>query len=1356
MECSILIDSGADRSIISLDFYNSIPRESLRSTNTLTAGKLSGVSGYNLEVMGEAQLEFKIGEQKFTHKFSIVKGVIRPALLGSDFLRTFGATLDYKNYTLTIGGFVVLCKQKGEIAQSRALIQTVDTVTIPPQSIMTIDVRANIPGYTGDYILIPYENAPVLKDQPGLLLPNMLVSNNSLLMSVINTTGREYTFRRGRVVGIAEGVDVVGEVAFVSTEDPPKPECPESEVLHVSNTSDLTERQQAEFQDLLNKHNTLFAKTDRELGRTDLVEMEIDTGDHPPIHQRPYRSPLSQRTVIEQHVNDMLSADVIKSSSSPWASPLVTVPKKDGTTRFCVDYRKLNNVSVRNAYPLPNIDDIFTHLGNAKFYSCLDLKSGYWQIRMADKDKAKTAFTSHLGLFEFNVMPFGLTNAPSVFQELMNKVLSGVRNRYAIAYLDDVIVFSETFDDHLEHLRDVFQRLENAGLKLKRSKCDFFKRKVHYLGHIISAQGIEPDPEKIAVIKGLQPPKTVRDVRAFIGMANFYRKFIPNFAEIAKPMTNLTRHNARFFWGPEEQGAFDVLKEKLTQAPVLAYADPALSYKLYTDASEQAVGAVLTQVTPEGERVIQYISHKLKDGPRKWPVIEREAFAIVYAIAKLRHFLLGSRFTVYTDHKPLRTLFTSEMRNTRVQKWAVLINEYGCNIEYFPGKKNVCADMMSRAPQGSWSNGELNSSEIDVIDSDDILDFTYDNEDGSGDTQTPADDPVSLLKGSGIHDLQRNDGQYSLIIEGLEKGLQHDSFVLDEGNLYHLSSPVRNDPEPRMQLVVPTDLVHVVLEAFHDNNGHMGIDKTYSKIRFRYFWYNMYRDVVEHIQKCEPCVMRKSHKKATPMQDMPIPNYPFEIVGIDTCGPYSLTNGENRYLVTIIDHFSGWPEAFPVKDKSAMSIAGVLCKEFLPRHSCPRIILSDQGTEYCNEVINVLSREMNIHRVRTAPYHPQTNGKTERFHRAMNDMLAKTVRPDHSDWDECIAAALMAYRTSVNDTTRFTPFFLVYGRDPILPLDTLLRPKFKYMGEDYIPTMLQRLHIAYTHSKENTLEARERNKAYIARNAASQEYNVGDAVYYRDKTYVPGTTSKFKSPWKPFYRVIEITSPVNVRIKNQLTGTTKLVNVGDVKLAHPEANWDTNRPEPQYICSKGSVARPTEQPERVQPVRQARLTLHNEKSSKESDDSQSPTGETQLSGGQCGSRITINDDSAELLSPSLLADAGSDDNPQAPDLSVSEGDAPTSSDGTSVERHGYNLRPRPQLGPPYLEQHPSRVPKRKLLETSVTLPTAKVHRRDDSEQMDCDEVSSLSNCSGAHDNCGRPTKSWYEAVISYVVDLMLE
>ena len=207
--------------------------------------------------------------------------------------------------------------------------------------------------------------------------------------------------------------------------------------------------------------------------------MEIETGDHPPIHQRPYRSPLSQRTVIE-HVNDMLSANVIRSSSSPWASPLVTVPKKDGTTRFCVDYRKLNNVSVRNAYPLPNNDDIFTHLGKAKFYSCLDLKSGYWQIKMATKDKAKTAFTSHQGLFELNVMPFGLNNAPSVFQELMNKVLSGVQNRYAIAYLDDVIIFLETFEDHLGHLCDVLQRLENTGLKLKRSKCDFFKRKMPY------------------------------------------------------------------------------------------------------------------------------------------------------------------------------------------------------------------------------------------------------------------------------------------------------------------------------------------------------------------------------------------------------------------------------------------------------------------------------------------------------------------------------------------------------------------------------------------------------------------------------------------------------------------------------------------------------------------------------------------------------------------------------------------------------------------------------------------------------------------------------------------------------------
>ena len=304
-------------------------------------------------------------------------------------------------------------------------------------------------------------------------------------------------------------------------------------------------------------------------------------------------------------------------------------------------------------------------------------------------------------------------------------------------------------------------------------------------------------------------------MRAFIGMANYYRKFIPIFTKIAKPLTNLTRH-ARFSWGPEEQGAFEVLKGRLMQAPVLAYADPSLPYKLYTDASDQAVGALLTQVTPEGERVIQCISHKLKEGPRKWPVIEREAFAIVYAIAKLRHFLLGSKFTVYTDHKLLRTLFTSEMRNTRVQKRAVLINEYRCDIKYFPGKKNVCANMMSRAPAGSWSNDDLNNSEIDVIDSDAILNFNSNVESETEETQCSTEECMPLLQNYDFTRLQKNDKQYEQIIGKLERGVQHDDFTLEDGKLFHLSSPVRNDPEPHMQLVIPVDLIPVALEAVSD------------------------------------------------------------------------------------------------------------------------------------------------------------------------------------------------------------------------------------------------------------------------------------------------------------------------------------------------------------------------------------------------------------------------------------------------------------------------------------------------------------------------------------------------------------
>ena len=358
--------------------------------------------------------------------------------------------------------------------------------------------------------------------------------------------------------------------------------------------------------------------------------------------------------------------------------------KKDGSIRLCVDFRKLNAITIRPAASIPSADDIFFALGKSKFRTCLDLKQGFWQIPINEADKQKTAFGTASGVFEYNCMPFGLSGSPGVFQNCMNAVLGDVRH-FALAFVDDIIVFSETFEDHIKHLDAVFDRLRKANLRLKIAKCEFMKKELNYLGHIISDEGISGDPQKVSAVQNMEPPKTVREVRSFLGMTSYYRKYVPDFSKTARPLNLLTKKNAKFRWSSEAQSAFEKLKEALLRAPILAFPDIRKPFKLYTDASQYALGAVLTQEHEGQDRVIQFISHQFSEQRLKWPTIEREAFAIIYSLEKLRPIIIGTDITVYTDHKPLKHLFTSEMKNPRIQRWAIILGEYNCKIEYISG-----------------------------------------------------------------------------------------------------------------------------------------------------------------------------------------------------------------------------------------------------------------------------------------------------------------------------------------------------------------------------------------------------------------------------------------------------------------------------------------------------------------------------------------------------------------------------------------------------------------------------------------------------------------------------------------------
>ena len=438
---------------------------------------------------------------------------------------------------------------------------------------------------------------------------------------------------------------------------------------HTNPTSNIPN---SEYADVIAWNQDVFYEDGKPFGQCPLTEVTIDTGSHPPIRQRPYRTPLAKRKVIDDCIDQMLKDGVIEPSNSPWASPVCLVPKKDGTTRFCVDYRKLNEITVKDRYPLPLIQDIFDQLGGKSIYSICDLKAAYNQLPVAKKDQDKTAFICHRGLFNCTVGSFGLANMPSIFQRTMERALSDLLGKCVWVFIDDLIIASESPAQHKRDLQAVFDRLRAARLQHKASKCYFGEVEVRLLGYIITPEGISSDPEKVRAIVDMPAPMNVKQVRSFMGMVNYYSKTIPGYARISEPLVRLTRKHQPFSWGPEQQKAFESLKELLMSRHVMAYPRTDRGYKLFTDASDTCVGGILVQDDDDGvERVIQYVSHQLSATQRKWSTIEKEAFAVVHCIDKLRAYLYGADFVVYTDHKPLRSLFTKEMRNTKIQRWEI-------------------------------------------------------------------------------------------------------------------------------------------------------------------------------------------------------------------------------------------------------------------------------------------------------------------------------------------------------------------------------------------------------------------------------------------------------------------------------------------------------------------------------------------------------------------------------------------------------------------------------------------------------------------------------------------------------------
>lgn len=916
--------------------------------------------------------------------------------------------------------------------------------------------------------------------------------------------------------------------------------------------SPLPPEEQGQVRLLLEQYSSVFSTSDTDLGCTNLISHDIPLLDDTPVAQRYRRIPPSEYEVVKDHIHQLLSAQVIRESSSPYASPIVLVRKKDGKLRMCIDYRQLNQKTRRDAFPLPRIEESLDALSGARWFSTLDLASGYNQVPVTEADRPKTAFCTPFGLFEWNRMPFGLCNAPSTFQRLMQRIFGDQQCQSLLLYLDDIVVFSSTVEQHLDRLKVVLERLQREGLKAKLSKCAFFRKEVQYLGHVISADGVSTDPGKIEVVANWPIPTTASELRSFLGFASYYRRFVEGFAKLAAPLhravaecggTKTTKKTDQQFarcWNEECNKSFEALKTKLTTAPVLAYADFSLPFVLEVDASHGGLGAVLSQAQAGKVRPIAYASRGLRPTERNmvnYSSMKLEFLALKWAMTeKFREYLLGNKCVVYTDNNPLSHLSSAKLAATE-QRWAAQLASFDFEIKYRSGKSNTNADALSRQhPSGPQDVAAMLPGTA--------LPKPLQQALGLGKAEatqatiaampqlTPSElrlsqqtDPViqELLVFWGRKQRPSREERSRLSQATLVLLQQWDRLLERDGVLYR--KVLRPDGgEAMFQLLLPATLTTEVLTQVHQEHGHQGVERTLALLRSRCYWPGMSSDVARWCQKCERCQVAKDvHPKAHSFMGHLLASRPNEILAIDYTTLEPAQNGVENVLV-LTDVFSKYTIAVPTRDQRAATVARVLVSEWFYKFGVPARLHSDQGRNFESSLIQQLCDLYGIVKSRTTPYHPQGNGQCERFNRTLHNLLRTLPVSRKRDWHMCLPQVLYCYNTTPHQSTGESPFFLMFGQEPRLPLDFLLGRVESPVGgsiHEWVQEHQARLQVACDGARDRLKHAADRRKRVHDQHVRDLPLQEGQLVYLRD--FSARGPQKTRDRWSSVkYRVLRM------------------------------------------------------------------------------------------------------------------------------------------------------------------------------------------------------------------------------------------
>lgn len=1114
---TLLVDSGSEVSILRQPLEK-VPLWEPRVRAT-------GVTGKALPIEGEQEALCQIGDVSVHHRFLIAEvHTIGDGLIGLDLMAKLGLILDSR------ARMIRFPQDPGNSTQAVRPNENPTDEDVPDEGDSERVVRATrrleVPPYSEQMVEgklkgtrmreIMFEPAP--QQQLGIRFARSLnvPRKRQIWVRAINLTAQPIKIEKGQALGVAENWSPIGcdgsQVIVGAVGKDPNAR-PESEIgARAAQIKEKLEHLSVGDREkllvVLSKYEHLFDEPDAR-GCTLPIYHRIRTQAEGPITKRPYRVPYNQRGVVTELVRDMVRKGVIEPSQSPWSAPVVLVPKKtlDGSIkfRFCTDFRALNQITRTDAYPLPLIVETLEALGESKYFTTLDLSCGYHQIPIQPEDCEKTAFSTMGGHYEYKRLAFGLVNAPATFQRLMDQLLAEIKGTECFVYLDDVIVFSASITEHCQRLERVFALMKEANLKIRLEKCQFAASRVRYLGHLVTAAGVSPDPEKVRAIKGHPVPKSTREVQSFLGIAGYYRRFIKGFANLAKPLTLLLAKGATFNWEQDQQKAFDSLREALCSEAVLIYPNFAEPFILATDASGVAIGAVLSQMREGFERPVAFASRQLTTPERNYSTTERELLAVVWATQQFRCYLLGRRFTLITDHSALRWMLHLKDPSARLTRWSLRLAEFSYEVIHRPGVKHSNADALSRAARA---------------------------------VKTTLGEPEDEWRRA-----QKDDAWCR------EMASQPNVEKAGDGLLYLTS---RERDHLKWRILVPEGKRDTVMNLCHSTpwSGHPGVKRTCQRIQGTFAWPRMEEQIRNFVRACRVCQERRTPAGLqVPLAEVAEVSRPFEQVSLDIVGPLPTTKTGNRYMLTIIDWFSRYAEAVPLKDQTAEVCARAFVEHLILRHGAPDRVLTDQGRNFTSELFKRVCKNLGIKKLQTSAYHPQGNGLVERLHRTLVHSLACIVRRDGRDWDRWIPYTLLAYRSTPHSSTGYTPYFLVHGREPQLPLGCQFRAGHPDEGrKEFVEALKQRISEAYSIAKGKDSKTRKARAKAHDKGKQPRGFKTGEKIYLHEPAVPQGHARKFRRPWTGPHTILAQTSPVNYEIA-LASGGRSIVHTNRLKAA---------------------------------------------------------------------------------------------------------------------------------------------------------------------------------------------------------------